>query len=231
MRLLLVAADCMEFTGVLEHAGGVEAARLPVDWARSARLGGHMILMAANGAGSARAADAVDAAVPAFHPEAVISAGFCGALDPGLDIAAVVVGACIAAGDRRYPVLPITSAAPHHSGTICSIDHVAQTAGEKEQLHATGAVAVEMEAAGVAASAQGHGLPFYCVRTVTDLAGENMANDFNAALRPDGHFGTMHILGNCVRHPMDRLPELIRLRKRCARASRTLGEFIVDCRF
>ena len=231
MRLLLVAADCMEFTGVLERAGGVEAEGLPVDWARSARLGEHMILMAANGAGSARAAAAVDAAAPAFHPEAVVSAGFCGALDPELDIAAVVVGACIADEDRRFPALPVTSPAPYHVGTICPIDHVAQTAGEKKWLRSTGGVAVEMEAAGVAASAQSHGLPFYCVRTVTDLAGENMANDFNAALRPDGHFGTMHILGNCVRHPMDRLPELIRLRRRCARASRALGEFFVDCRF
>jgi nucleoside phosphorylase len=190
-----------------------------------------MILMAANGTGSARAAAAVDAAAAAFHPEAVVSAGFCGALDPDLDIAAVVVGACIAAGDRRYAAMPLASVFPHHVGTIRSIDHVAQTAAEKKHLRATGAVAVEMEAAGVAASAQSHGLPFYCVRTVTDLAGENMANDFNAALRPDGHFGTMHILGKCVRHPMDRLPELIRLRKRCARASRTLGEFFVDCRF
>jgi adenosylhomocysteine nucleosidase len=173
----------------------------------------------------------VDAAVPVFRPEAVVSVGFCGALDPGLDTGAVVVGSCIAATDRSYPALPVTSATHHSVGTVCSIDHVAQTAGEKKQLRATGAVAVEMEAAGVAARAQSHGLPFYCVRTVTDLAGENMANDFNAALRPDGHFGTMHILGNCVCHPMDRLPELIRLRKRCARASRTLGEFIVDCRF
>jgi adenosylhomocysteine nucleosidase len=221
----------MEFTGVLEHAGGVCAARLPVDWARSARLGDHMILVAANGVGSARAAAAVDAAVPAFHPDAVVSVGFCGGLDPDLDIAAVVVGAGIAAGDRRYSALPVTGVFPHHVGTICSIDHVARTAGEKKQLRATGAAAVEMEAGGVAARAQDHGLPFYCVRAVTDLAGENMANDFNAALRPDGHFGTMHILGNCVRHPMDRLPELIRLRKRCARASRTLGEFLVDCRF
>jgi hypothetical protein len=58
-----------------------------------------------------------------------------------------------------------------------------------------------------------------------------MANDFNAALRPDGHFATMHILGNCVRRPIDRIPELIRLRRRCVRASHTLGEFFVDCRF
>ena len=58
-------------------------------------------------------------------------------------------------------------------------------------LHAGGGIAVEMEAAGVAARAEELGFDFYCVRVVTDLAGEDMANDFNMALREDGHFATM----------------------------------------
>jgi len=83
----------------------------------------------------------------------------------------------------------------------------------------------------VAARAEARGLPFYCVRAVTDLAGEDMANDFNMALRPDGHFDTMLILRGTLRHPLVRLPELLRLRNRCARAACVLGEFIADCRF
>ena len=119
----------------------------------------------------------------------------------------------------------------HHIGVVCSIDHVAQSAAEKRQLRAGGASAVEMEAGGVAARAAAHGLPFYCVRVVTDLAGEEMANDFNAALRPDGHFATMRILQSALRHPLTRLPELLRLRSRCVRAARALGDFFADCRF
>ncbi len=95
-----------------------------------------------------------------------------------------------------------------------------------------GGSAVEMEAGGVAerAAAQSE-LPFYCIRVVTDLAGEDMANDFNLALRPDGHFATMSILSRALRDPLVRLPELVRLRNRCVRASRALGDFIADCRF
>ena len=37
-------------------------------------------------------AGAVDAACDGFHPDAVVSTGFCGALDPALTVAAVVVG-------------------------------------------------------------------------------------------------------------------------------------------
>jgi len=88
-----------------------------------------------------------------------------------------------------------------------------------------------MEAGAVAERAEAHGLPFYCIKVVTDLASEDMANDFNSALRSDGHFDTMVILRSSLRQPLVRIPELIRLRKRCARAARVLGEFIADCRF
>jgi adenosylhomocysteine nucleosidase len=219
----------MEFRGAEWHS----ARRLEIeaDWACSAQLGGHESLLVANGAGARRAASAVDTAVDLFHPEAVISTGFCGALDPRLAVADVVVATSVAAADRSFDALPVSSASPHHAGVVCSIDHVAQTAEEKRRLRAGGAIAVEMEAAGVAARAQIHGLPFYCIRAVSDLAGETMANDFNAALRADGHFDTMVILRDTLRRPLVRLPELCRLRQRSVRAAGVLGVFFANCRF
>jgi adenosylhomocysteine nucleosidase len=202
-----------------------------VDFARSIRLGNHDVLAVANGAGARRAASALDAAAALFLPDAVVSTGFCGALDPALAVADVVVATSVVSADRCYQALPVSSTSPHHSGVVCSIDRVAQTAEEKRRLRAGGAIAVEMEAAGVAARAQARGLPFYCVKVVTDLAGETMANDFNAALRADGHFDTMVILRETLRRPLARLPELCRLRQRSVRAACVLGDFIADCRF
>ncbi len=231
MRLLLIAAEPMEFPGILSHVEQTRAVSLPVNWVRSARLGSYQVMLVANGAGRARAAAAVDAAA-SFAPDAVISTGFCGALDEDLEIADVVVGTSVQEpAGSAFPAAPVTSAKPFRSGVVCSIDHVAQTSGEKRQLHAAGGCAVEMEAAGVAERARALGVPFHCVRVVTDLAGETMANDFNAALRSDGHFDTILILKGTLRHPTVRLPELLRLRNRCARAARVLGEFIADCRF
>jgi adenosylhomocysteine nucleosidase len=221
----------MEFRGILARAEQARPARLPVDWARLTPLDGHELLLVANGAGARRAASAVDAAAVVFQPDAVISTGFCGALDPALALADVVVATSIVAADRRYDALPVSTTAPHHSGVVCSIDHVAQTAEEKRCLRAGGAMVVEMEAAGVAARAQARGLPFYCIRVVTDLAGETMANDFTAALRADGHFDTMVILREALRRPLARVPELCRLRQRSVRAARVLGDFFADCRF
>jgi len=231
MRLLFVASDAMEFRGMLTRMEATQKIRVGVDWARRGKLNGHEVLLAANGAGWQRAAAAVDAGCEAFRPEAVISTGFCGALDPRLGIADVVIGTGVAAGGQRFPALPLRSGIASDMGVICSIDHVARTAEEKRVLRAQGASVVEMEAAGVASSAAARGLPLYCVRAVTDLAGEDMANDFNEALRPDGHFGTMRIFSHALRHPVTRLPELLRLRQHCERAGRTLGEFFADCRF
>jgi adenosylhomocysteine nucleosidase len=231
MKLLMIASDPGEFSGILAHADRCERVAAPVDWARSARFRGHEALLAANGAGAVRAAAAVDAGLKVFRADALVSTGYCGALDPKLDLAAVVVGTQISSGDQIYPALAVTGATAHYAGVVCTIDHVAQTAEEKRRLHGSGACAVEMEAAGVAERALALGLPFYCVRAVTDLAGETMANNYNAALRPDGHFATMHILGSSLRHPSARLPELFRLRNRCIRAANILGDFFADCRF
>ena len=118
----------------------------------------------------------------------------------------------------------------HFAGPIRSIPYVAQTAEEKRKLAENGAIAVEMEAAGIAARAESLGLPMYCIRAVTDLAGENLANNFNKALRLDGQFDTILILKGSLRNPMVRLPELLRLRKRCVRAAQVLGEFFADSR-
>jgi adenosylhomocysteine nucleosidase len=228
MRLLLVAADRMEYAGILARMEQVQPASAAVDWARSGKLGTRDVLLVANGAGPKRAAAAVDAARKIFQADAVVSTGFCGALDPLLGIGQVVCGTGVAVGKQRFPATTVTGC---YAGLICSIDHVAQTAEEKRRLRDSGGAAVEMEAAGVATRTQAHGLPFYCVRTVTDLAGETMANDFNSALRPDGHFATMCILRGVLRHPLARVPELFRFRARCARAARTLGEFFADSRF
>jgi len=224
----MVAADPMEFRGV--H-GAVPLAVPGVRWSRGASLCGNEALLVANGVGARRAAAAVDAALKVFQADAVVSTGYCGALVPELQIGDIVIGTEVAAGGRRFPALPIRSSRPHRMGVVFSIDHVAQTAKEKARLRAAGGVAVEMEAGGVAERAGAHKLPFFCIKTVTDLAGEDMANDFNSALREDGHFATIKILRGTLHEPLVRVPELLRLRSRCARAAQLLGEFIDDCRF
>jgi nucleoside phosphorylase len=231
MKILMVAADRMEFAGILAHAKNACAVPVAVNFARQAELSGNSVLLVANGAGAGRASAAVDAALDTFPPDAILSTGFCGALTPDLAPAGIVVATCVQHGNRRFPTLPVSSCRVHARGVVASIDHVAQTAAEKRALRDEGGTAVEMEAGGVAARAAARGIAFHCIKVVSDLAGEDMANDFNAILREDGHFGTIDLLIGALHNPLVRLPELIRLRNRCTRAARALGEFIADCRF
>lgn len=200
-----------------------------VDWARCAQLGSYDALLIANGVGKGRAAAAVDSALD-FGIQAIVSTGFCGALDDTLDAADLVVATAIDDGLQQFPAMPISGPVETFAGIIRSVDSVVRSAEEKALLRASGACAVEMEAAGIARRAARLGLPFYCVRSVTDLAEESLANDFNRALRPDGHFDTISILLGALRDPAVRLPELLRLRSRSVQAARILGEFFADCR-
>jgi adenosylhomocysteine nucleosidase len=220
----------MEYGGMLKLTKAGAAPAPAGTWMRSLSLHGYDALLAANGVGSSRAAQAVDAACAVFQPDAVVSIGFCGALDPQLAVAAVVVGTSIG-GAGAFPCQPVSSAIPHSEGVVFSVDHVVRTAAEKRAVRSQGGSVVEMEAAGVAARADARGLPFYCVRAVTDLACQDLANDFNGALRADGHFDTMRIFRHSLSRPVARLPELFRLRGNCLRAAQTLGDFFADCEF
>jgi len=227
--LLFVAADPREFIGFVSHWEEVHAAYLPVNWARAGRWKGREVMAIANGAGCERAFAAV---LVAQRPSAVCNIGFCGALDESLRIGDVFVAREVRNGSHRYetlvPGFVRANAAP---GIVVSIDHVAQTAAEKSNLRATGASIVEMEAAGAARAAEDLGLPFYCIRAVSDLAGEDFANDFNAALGPDGKFSVLSLVRGALASPRKRFGELLRLQRRTAVASKKLGDFLADCTF
>jgi adenosylhomocysteine nucleosidase len=225
--LLFVAADpreCLPFISRWESSRPVP---LPVHWARQGTWKGREVMAIANGAGAARARAAVEAAP---HPVAVCNIGFCGALDDGLAPGDVFVADSVREGEKTWPACD-----PHglnaQSGALISVGRIAQTAREKRELRRTGARVVEMEASGVASASEDLKIPFYCVRAVSDLSGEDFANDFNRCLRPDGRFDLVRLLTGALASPMSRFGELMRLSKRTALASNNLGEFLANCRF
>ena len=228
---MLVGAEAREFSGVLKFFRKVRPLGWPIRWSRWALMNGREVFMAANGAGAARAAAAVEAAHAAGSLDLICSMGFCGALEDDMRIGDIFVAERVQADGVEYAAAKPGTARPHHTGVLASIHRVAQTADEKAALRTRGASAVEMEAAGAAAKAAGFGLPFYCVRSVTDLAGETIHLDLNAALRSDGRFATMQLIAASCRRPLSLLPELVRLGHRSYTAARTLGEFLADCRF
>jgi adenosylhomocysteine nucleosidase len=224
---LFVAAEPREFSGFLPFCTTVAPLDLPVHWARVGNWNGQQMIAIANGAGAARAASAVNCVLSITRALAVCSTGFCGALDASLNIGDVVVADTV----DGLPTAAPRSEMKHHMGHVISADHIVATAEEKGILAGAGAAAVDMESGAIAQRAEHFGVPFYCVRSVTDLAGESFSNDFGAALQPDGRFGISRLLLGAMARPATRLPELFRLQRRCGIAARRLGVFLDSCEF
>lgn len=223
-----IAAEPREFAGFLRHLGGVSPASVAVHWARRGTWKQREVLLIANGAGVAQSAAAARVSDP---PAAIINIGFCGALDKDLKIGDVIVADKVLFSTQMFGCQPVITSESFRQGAICTSTRIAATATEKEQLRRSGAIAVEMEAGGIAMYAQEKGIPFFCVRVVSDLAGESFSNDFNAALGPDGRYRIGRLMGSALLQPHRRLPELIRLKKRCDVAAERLGEFLDSCSF
>jgi adenosylhomocysteine nucleosidase len=207
----------------------VETLGWPLSFALKATIGGRPWVLAANGPGPRLAHEAAWTGCGMTAVRAVVSTGYCGGLDPALklgDIFAATEVRCWA-DSGGYPAMPVE--APH-SGRLLSVDRVAVTQAEKAALFTSGGAAVEMEAGAVAAVAGSLGLPFYCVRVVSDTACEELPLDFNRYRDRAGRFSRALIALAAAARPWA-IPRLIRFDRNSRRASITLGDFLANCRF
>lgn len=204
--ILVVAAERFEVKHIRPHEGQ--------KW-----------ILAANGPGPVLAGEAADRVADAV--DAVVSTGLCGGLVDGLEVGDIVVATAV----NGIPIETPAATGRFLTGPIVSVDRVAQTVLEKRQLGATGAVAVEMEAAALLQRARRWNVPFYCVRAVSDTWDEGFTLDLNAARDQAGRFRAGRIVAQAMRQPVSGIPELLRLRRNAATAVRGLGEFIGNCSF
>ena len=239
--LLVVAADRRELRYLPSMPEGFAPLDIGLRWSALGALGGRSALLVAHGAGRDNARFAAHRACERFPVQAIVSTGWAGALDPALRVGDIIVPDRILefAGRVEYPVrLPERiwegggsgERAGPASGTLLTADEVVLDAAGKASLRETGASIVDMEASAVAAVAAARGLPFYCVRVVSDTAETHFAIDFNRARRADGTFSGWKILRQAGISPA-RWKHLMTLRRDARKASRILGDFLGRRRF
>lgn len=239
MALLYVAAEASELKPFAAMLTGLRKINWPIDYAFEGILEGRRIMLAANGAGPRLAARAAEVAIRAVTVaelsssklEAVISTGYCGALDPNLRECQIVVATQVLdlKTNQTIDCTTVASDIEFASGLVVSEDRVAMNAHEKQRLAAPGALAVDMEAAGVAARTKAAALPFLCIKVVSDRADEAFGIDFNRMRTPEGRMARGKIGIHAATHPQV-IPELLRLRRRTQDAAKSLGNFLVSCR-
>ena len=231
LRVLAIASEAREFRGILRNCGNVVRLDWPAAFARRAEWNGNCMVCIANGPGFQLARRAVEVASSKERFNAVVSTGFCGGLNPELQVGDIVVASSIldVRSGRRYPASPVHTSLQVVEGTIVSQDRVASTAVDKGRLREQfGAEAVEMEAAVVAGFAQEENAAFYCIRTVSDRASHEFEIDLNEMRQADGSFNKVRILWEAIKRPRTRIGELMRLNAQCRSAEERLGEFFAN---
>lgn len=218
---------------MLSRLERVRRVRWPVEFARLAERRGRGLALVADGWGAGPVNRALEVADARGEVEAVVSTGFCGALDETLAAGDIFVATRVrdAASGREFAARVPDSTRTYESGGMISSERVIQAVEDKVRLRATGAMAVDMEAAAVAGWAARRGVPFHCVRVVTDRADEGFVLDLNAARTPEGRLSRIRLLAAACRRPLGSFPELARLLFRSREAARRLGDFLADCEF
>lgn len=225
----MVAAEKDELAGIAARLEAICALDWSIQYAACGLWKGQKLTLVANGPGRDLALRALKQALEHDTFDAVVSTGFCGGLDPELQIGSIVAATDVRDSDgRRYSAsLPQQSGA--ETGPIVSSNRVAVSVAEKAGLRrASGARAVEMEAIALAEAALEAGMRFYCVRAVSDAAQEAMPLDFNLYRDRDGRFDRRRIALAAMARPVHRIPGLIRLRRNCRIAASKLGDFFAD---
>ena len=239
MAILYVASEAAELKCFAGSLTGLRKLKWPIDYAWEGIWESRRILLAANGAGPALAAQAVEIAIRAGMAaelsssklEAVVSTGYCGALEPSLRESQIVVASEVLSPStgETFACSQYTTQSSFISGPILSQNRIANDILQKQELFAGGAIAVDMEAAGVAARTKRAGLPFCCIKVVADRADESFPFDLNEMRTTEGRIARGKIVIHALTHP-NRVPALLRLKHRTEDAAKALGEFLVSYR-
>jgi adenosylhomocysteine nucleosidase len=202
MTVLVVGAEAREFSGILRRASAKKLDWPGAAFSREITWKNDRWLLIANGPGARLVGRALAAK---RDVDRILSVGFCGALDPALRVGDIVGAEGVLTADR-----------------------VAVTAAEKCLLREqTRASAVEMEAGAVEAKARDWGVPFSCVKVVSDTAAEDLPLDFNKFRDADGRFSRGKIALAALGRPST-MRGLIRLDRNCRLAAEKLGEFLAN---
>lgn len=239
VALLYVASEASELRPFAAQLTGLRKLKWPIDYAFEGILEGRRIMLAANGAGPRLAAQAVEVAIRAVTAaelsssrlEAVVSTGYCGALDPALRESQIVVATKLfdVSQNETVDCGSVLTERQCSYGVIASQDRIANDMVEKTELQVSGAIATDMEAAGVAVRAKRAELPFCCIKVVSDRADESFRIDLNKMRTTEGRIARGKIGLHAITHPA-LIPELVHLRRRTQDAAKALGDFLVSCR-
>lgn len=234
LLVVALAAERRALQGVLQER---RRRRLGDRPAVGGRLGGRDLLLVQAGVGRDRAHDAVVAAAAEFQVQAAWSLGFAGGLSerlrPGdLVFPAAVLddvdagGAPLAADSSRAIACAALrrAAMSVDEGNLLTVGTVLRTPDAKRAAcRRSGAVAVEMEAAGVARAARNLGVPWMALKVVVDAVDDQLPPSLAACTTPQGDLRWRGLVAGAL-EGRDFWRSLVQLGRSSRQAGRTLWQ-------
>ncbi len=159
-----------------------------------------------------------------YRPSLVLSAGFSGAVVAGLNVGDLILASevCDADGVCRPATWPVGGSS-FRRGRILTVPNLIGAPEEKRRLgERSGAVALDMETAVVARLCGEAGVPFGCLRVISDDVDTYLSESLLGVLR-DGRVGPGRLAAAVLRRPM-LVAELTRLGAHTRTAARRLSE-------
>jgi adenosylhomocysteine nucleosidase len=230
----LVFALGIESGGLEDLLEGAITVRANQCLVRQGGLKGRHVALVISGIGPDAAAQAAEVLLAGHRPQWVVSAGFSGALQPGLERNEIIVAESVGdtAGRRievdlqRGPVA-WREMPGARIGKLLSVDHILRRPEEKRPLgQAHGALAVDMESYAVAEVCARAGARFLAVRVVSDTVDELLPPDIERMARQKTSAGRF---GAALAAALDRpgaIKEMLKLRENALVASDRLAKFL-----
>jgi len=138
-----------------------------------------------------------------YRPRLLISAGFSGALCHELSVGDLVLGTeFIAESGQRWPATqPCPAAIPCRCGALLTVNRFVTRTEEKRALaQRHGALAADMESACIAELCQQYGVPFCCLRVISDDARTPLSHHLDNIV-VNGQVSTWALLKAVARSP------------------------------
>jgi adenosylhomocysteine nucleosidase len=114
----------------------------------------------------------------------------------------------------------------HPELILVTSPRVADEVEKQRQATAYGADLVDMEASAIARLAQMRGIPFYCVKGISDGFTDKLP-DFNRFIRPDGRFDMTGMVLFSILRPWH-WPSLMRMGENSKKASQSMREVLLN---
>jgi adenosylhomocysteine nucleosidase len=197
---------------------------------RGGLFGDIRVALAQSGMGPGLAKKATQALIDGHSPVWIVSAGFSGALQPGMKIGDIVVASSIVdsegaelAIDLKMPADPAKGL---YVGRLLTVDRIVRTVADKKALaERFAALAVDMESLAVAKVCRQAKIRFLAVRVISDDLSADLPTEITSVVGSSGTVRLGAAVGAIFKRP-GAVKDLWRLREQGIDAAERLAKFL-----